>query len=142
MSIEVVYIAESTATGGGRDGHVKSSDGKIDLDTRPPKEAGGSGEGVNPELLFSAGYAACFLGALRKTARVNGIDLDDATCVTTQIGFGKDSEGGFGITASLIGFLPGLDQSTADDLVNNAHQICPYSKATRGNVEVTLSAKV
>jgi lipoyl-dependent peroxiredoxin len=142
MSIEVVYVAESTATGGGRDGHVKSSDGKLDLDTRPPKETGGSGEGANPELLFSAGYAACFLGALRKTARVNGIDLDDATSVTAQIGFGKDSEGGFGITASLIGFLPGLDQSTADDLVNNAHQICPYSKATRGNVEVTLSAKV
>ena len=74
MSIEVVYTAESTATGGGRDGHVKSADGKIDLDTRPPKEMGGSGEGVNPELLFSAGYAACFLGALRLVARNEKID--------------------------------------------------------------------
>src|SRR3954447_17109126 len=96
MGIEVIFTAESTATGGGRDGRVKSSDGKIDLDTRPPKEAGGSGEGVNPELLFSAGYAACFLGALRKAARNDDVKLDDASGVTAQIGFGKDSEGGFG----------------------------------------------
>ena len=107
MSIEVVYTAESTATEGGRDGHVKSSDGKIDLDTRPPKEAGGSGEGVNPELLFSAGFAACFLGALRLVARNDDVKLDDASGVTARIGFGKDSEGGFGLTAHLIGYLPG-----------------------------------
>jgi lipoyl-dependent peroxiredoxin len=142
MSIDVVYTAESTATGGGRDGHVKSSDDKIDLDTRPPKEMGGSGEGVNPELLFSAGYAACFLGALRLVARNNKFELDDATAITTQIGFGKDSEGGFGLTARLIGYLPGLDQSQADDLMQKAHQVCPYSKATRGNIDVELSAKV
>ena len=77
MSIEVVFTEESTATGGGRDGHVKSSDGRIDLDTRPPKEAGGNGEGTNPEQLFSAGYAACFLGALRLVARNDDIKLDD-----------------------------------------------------------------
>jgi lipoyl-dependent peroxiredoxin len=142
MSIEVVYTAESTATGGGRDGHVKSSDGKIDLDTRPPKEAGGSGEGVNPELLFSAGFSACFLGALRLVARNDDVKLDDATGVTAQIGFGKDSEGGFGLTAHLIGYLPGVKQGVADDLMNKAHQVCPYSKATRGNIDVTLSAKV
>ncbi len=142
MSIEVVYTAESTATGGGRDGHVKSSDGRIDLDTRPPKEAGGSGEGVNPEVLFSAGFAACFLGALRLVARNNDVKLDDATGVTVQVGFGKDSEGGFGINANLIGYLPGLEQSAADDLMNKAHQVCPYSKATRGNIDVALSAKV
>src|SRR5262245_38892330 len=118
MSIEVVYTAESTATGGGRDGHVKSSDGRIDLDTRPPKQAGGSGEGVNPELLFSAGWAACFLGALRLVARNNDVKLDDATGVTVQVGFGKDSEGGFGINANLIGYLPGLEQSAADDLMS------------------------
>ena len=82
MSIEVVFTAESTATGGGRDGHVKSSDGRIDLDTRMPKEAGGNGEGTNPEQLFSAGYAACFLGALRLVARNNKIDLDDASGIT------------------------------------------------------------
>ena len=142
MSIEVVFTAESTASGGGRDGHVKSSDGRIDLDTRPPKEAGGSGEGTNPEQLFSAGYAACFLGALRLVARNNDIKLDDATGITAQVGFGKDPEGGFGINAHLIGYLPGLEQSAADDLMNKAHQVCPYSKATRGNIDVTLSAKV
>jgi osmotically inducible protein OsmC len=142
MTIEVVFTSESTATGGGRDGHVKSSDGRIDLDTRPPKEAGGSGEGTNPEQLFSAGYAACFLGALRLVARNNKIDLDDASGITAQVGFGKDPEGGFGINANLIGYLPGLEQSVADDLMNQAHQVCPYSKATRGNIDVTLSAKV
>jgi Ohr subfamily peroxiredoxin len=142
MSIEVVFTAESTATGGGRDGHVKSSDGRIDLDTRMPKEAGGSGEGTNPEQLFSAGYAACFLGALRLVARNNDITLDDATGLTAQVGFGKDPAGGFAINAHLIGYLPGLEQSAADDLMNQAHQVCPYSKATRGNIDVTLLAKV
>jgi lipoyl-dependent peroxiredoxin len=142
MSIEVVFTAESTATGGGRDGHVKSSDGRIDLDTRMPKEAGGNGEGTNPEQLFSAGYAACFLGALRLVARNNKTELDDASGITAQVGFGKDPDGGFAINAHLIGYLPGLEQSAADDLMNQAHQVCPYSKATRGNIDVTLSAKV
>jgi Ohr subfamily peroxiredoxin len=142
MSIEVVFTAESTATGGGRDGHVKSSDGRIDLDTRPPKEAGGSGEGTNPEQLFSAGYAACFLGALRLVAKNDDIKLDDASGITAQVGFGKDPDGGFGINAHLIGYLPGLEQSVADDLMNKAHQVCPSSKATRGNIDVSLSAKV
>jgi lipoyl-dependent peroxiredoxin len=142
MSIEVVFTAESTATGGGRDGHVKSSDGRIDLDTRMPKEAGGDGEGTNPEQLFSAGYAACFLGALRLVARTNKIDLDEASGITAQVSFGKDPAGGFGINANLIGYLPGLEQSAADDLMHQAHQVCPYSKATRGNIDVTLSAKV
>ena len=142
MTIEVVYTTESTATGGGRDGHVKSSDGRIDLDTRPPKVMGGSGEGTNPEQLFSAGYAACFLGALRLVAGKAKVKLDDATNVTVEIGFGKDSEGGFGINGKVIGYLPGLDQSAADDLVHQAHQVCPYSKATRGNIDVDISAKV
>ncbi|BBZ09244.1 stress-induced protein [Mycolicibacterium doricum] len=142
MSIEVKYTAESTASGGGRNGHVKSSDDKIDFDTRPPKEVGGSGEGVNPELLFSAGYAACFLGALRLQAKNNDIEIDDASALTAQVGFGPDSEGGFGVTAHLIGYLPGLEQSVADDLMEKAHAVCPYSKATRGNIDVKLSAKV
>src|ERR1700739_3544095 len=142
MSIDVVYTAESPAPGGGRDGHVKSTDGRIDLDTRPPKEMGGSGEGVNPELLFSAGYAACFLGALRLVARNDKIDLDDATGITAQIGFGKDSRAVFGVMGHWIGYLPGLDQSQADDLMAKAHQVCPYSKAARGNIDVELSAKV
>ena len=142
MSIEVVYTAESTATGGGRDGHVKSV-GRQDRSGHPTAQgAGGSGEGTNPEQLFSAGYAACFLGALRLVARNEKIDLDDATGITAQVGFGKDSEGGFGINANLIGYLPGLEQSAADELMEKAHGVCPYSKATSGNIDVTLSAKV
>ncbi|QNI08955.1 organic hydroperoxide resistance protein [Mycobacterium kubicae] len=142
MSIEVVYTTASTASGGGRDGHVKSDDGRIDLDTRPPKAMGGNGEGTNPEQLFSAGYAACFLGALRLVAGKSKVKLDDATTVTVEVGFGKDSDGGFGLTGTIVGYLPGLEQSVADDLVGQAHQVCPYSKATRGNVDVAVSAKV
>jgi lipoyl-dependent peroxiredoxin len=142
MSIEVIYTAESTATGGGRDGHVKSNNDRIDLDTRPPKEMGGSGEGTNPEELFSAGYAACFLGALRLVAGKAQVKLDDASGITALVGFGKDSAGGYGLTVDLVGYLPGIEQSVADDLMNQAHQVCPYSKATRGNIDVTLSAKV
>ena len=142
MTIEVVYTTESTATGGGRDGHVKSDDGRIDLDTRPPKAMGGNGEGTNPEQLFAAGYAACFLCALRLVAGRSKVKLDDATNVTVQIGFGKDSEGGFGLTGKIVGYLPGLEQGVADDLVEQAHHVCPYSKATSGNVDVDVSAKV
>ena len=142
MSIEAIYTAESTATGGGRDGHVKSNNDRIDLDTRPPKEAGGSGEGTNPEELFSAGYAACFLGALRLVAGKAKVRLDDATGITARVGFGKDAEGGYGISAELVGYLPGLEQRVAEDLMNQAHQVCPYSMATRGNIDVTLLAKV
>src|ERR1700757_187904 len=111
MSIDVIYTAESIATGGGRDGHVKSDTGRIDLETRPPKAAGGSGEGTHPQELFSAGFSACFLGALRLVARTNGIKLDDAAAITTRVGFGKDSGGGYGINADLVGYLHGLEQS-------------------------------
>jgi lipoyl-dependent peroxiredoxin len=143
MTIEVVYSTESTATGGGRDGHVKSDDGRIDLDTRPPKAMGGSGEGTNPEQLFSAGYAGCFLSALRLVAGKAKVKLDDATTVTVQIGLGTDSsDGGFGLSAKIVGYLPGLDQSDASDLVEAAHEVCPYSKATRGNIDVDISVKV
>ncbi|STZ59285.1 OsmC family protein [Mycolicibacterium tokaiense] len=103
---------------------------------------GGSGEGVNPELLFSAGYSACFLGALRLVAKNEKISIDDASGITAQIGLGKNSEGGFGLTAHLVGYLPGLEQDVADDLMEKAHEVCPYSRATRGNIDVTLTAKV
>ena len=141
MTIDAIYTAESTATGGGRDGHVKSTDGRIDLDTRPPKEMGGSGEGVNPELLFSAGYAACFLGALRLVAKNTGVTLDDATGVTVKVGIGKDATS-YGLTTEIVGYLPGLSQAEAEGLMQKANQVCPYSKATRGNVEATLLTKV
>ncbi|MEO6793232.1 MAG: organic hydroperoxide resistance protein [Mycobacterium sp.] len=143
MSVEVVYAASSTATGGGRDGHVRSADGRIDLDTRPPQELGGSGDGTNPEQLFSAGYAACFLGALRLVARRNSIGLDDATNVTVDIGLGKDSDTGeFGLVGTITGYLPGIHQGIADDLMRKSHEMCPYSKATAGNVAVDIAAKV
>ena len=141
MSIDAIYTAESTATGGGRDGHVNSSDGKLDLDTRPPKEMGGSGDGVNPELLFSAGYAACFLSALRLVAKAQGVQLDDATGVTVRAGIGKDATG-YGLTTEIIGYLPGLEHSEAERLMHQADQVCPYSKATRGNIESAILAKV
>ena len=141
MTIDAIYTAESTATGGGRDGNVKSTDGLLDLAVRPPKEMGGSGEGVNPELLFSAGYAACFLGALRLVAKSSGVALDDATGVTVRVGIGKD-ETGYGLTSEVIGYLPGLEQAQAEDLMAKANQVCPYSKATRGNVESRVLTKV
>ncbi len=142
MSIEAIYTAESTATGSGRDGQVKSSDGHLDLDTRPPKALGGSGDGTNPEQLFSAGYAACFLSALRLVAGKSKVRLPDATDVTVRIGIGRTAEGGFGLTGDVVASLPGLEQQDADELVQQAHRVCPYSNATRGNVEVGVAAKV
>ncbi len=141
MTLDAIYTAESTATGGGRDGNVKSTDGLLDLAVRPPKEMGGSGEGVNPELLFSAGYAACFLSALRLVAKSSGVALDDATGVTVRVGIGKDDTG-YGLTTEVIGYVPGLEQAQAEDLMQKAHQVCPYSKATRGNVESRVLTKV
>ncbi|MGB3286864.1 organic hydroperoxide resistance protein [Mycolicibacter algericus] len=143
MSIKVVFATESTATGGGRDGHVRSATGRVDLDTRPPRELGGDGEGTNPEELFSAGYAACFLGALRLVARRSAVALDDDTNVTVQVALGKDvATEEFGLTGTIIGNLPGLSQAIADDLMAQAHEVCPYSRATRGNADFIVSAKV
>lgn len=143
MSIDTVYTITSKATGGGRDGQVYSDTGQIDLDLRPPKEMGGSGEGSNPEELFSAGYAACFLGALRATAEKSGVKPPEGTEVKVTIGIGKDSaDGGFGLTAAIDVTLPGLDQETADKVAETAHGFCPYSKATKGNIEQTVTAHV
>jgi osmotically inducible protein OsmC len=142
MSIEAIYTAESTATGGGRDGQVKSSDGRLDLQTRPPKALGGSGDGTNPEQLFSAGYAACFLSALRLVAGKARVALPESADVTVRIGIGRNGEGGFGLTGDIVASLPGLDQKNADDLVDKAHHVCPYSNATRGNMDVAVSVKV
>lgn len=113
MSLDVVYTISSTATGGGRDGHVKSATGRIDLDTRPPKEMGGNGEGTNPEELFSAGYAACFLGAIRAVGRNEKVAVPDDTTVDVTVGFGK-TESGFGINAAIKATLPGLAQADAE----------------------------
>ena len=138
MDIDVRYTATAT-TRGGREGHVRSSDGVLEADLRVPRELGGpGGAGSNPEQLFAAGYAACFEGAVRFVARQRKIDLRE-TSVTAHVGIGPRRPTGFGITVRLEVSLPGLDRAVAQSLVDTAHSdICPYSHATRGNVEVTL----
>jgi Ohr subfamily peroxiredoxin len=139
--MSALYTTSSTASGFGREGHVKSEDGRIDLDTQFPKEMGGKGEGTNPEQLFSAGYAACFLGALRLVAGRCHVQIPTETTVTTTIGIGKDQDGGFVLSAAIEAYLPGIERAVADDLVEQAHDVCPYSNATRGNIEVKLSTR-
>ena len=135
--MEALYTAEATVTGGRR-GHVRSSDGVIDLDLAMPKGLGGPGGAKsNPEQLFAAGYAACFQGALFAVARGEGTDVQDST-VTGRVGIGRDDTG-FGIQVELVVSIPSVDRSHAEALVHKAHEMCPYSKATRGNVEVTLT---
>ncbi len=141
MSLDVLYTISSTASGGGRDGHVKSATGRLDLDLRPPKELGGNGEGSNPEELFSAGYAACFLGAILAVARGEKVAVPADSTVTVTVGFGKTATG-FGLNAAIAASLPGLDQTEAESLVAKAHQLCPYSNATRGNIDVDLTTSV
>jgi osmotically inducible protein OsmC len=136
-----VYTASATSTGGGRDGHVRSSDGFIDNDVKMPPALGGPGGATNPEELFAAAYSTCFHSALRLVAGKQKVTLPSDTNVEAAIGIGPDGTS-FAITATLTATLSGLDQQTADALVEAAHQVCPYSKATRGNVDVTLVAKV
>ncbi|GAC67145.1 organic hydroperoxide resistance protein [Gordonia soli] len=143
MTVDASYHVKSTAAGGGRDGEVVSESGRIDLELQPPKELGGSGEGSNPEELFSAGYAACFLGALRATSKQSGSPVPEKSTVTVTVGIGKDSEdGGFGLTADIEVYIPGVDEAEAQKLAEGAHAFCPYSKATRGNIAQTVIARV
>ncbi|MEE3851607.1 organic hydroperoxide resistance protein [Gordonia sp. LSe1-13] len=142
-TIDPVYTIASTATGGGRDGQVVSQSGQIDLDLQPPKEMGGSGDGSNPEELFSAGYAACFLGALRATSKQAGSPVPDDSTVTVAVGIGKDdSDGGFGLVATIETYIPGVDEAKAKELTENAHAFCPYSKATKGNIQHNITVRV
>ncbi|MEV1289667.1 organic hydroperoxide resistance protein [Micromonospora sp. NPDC049679] len=136
--MQVLYTAEAQATGDGRDGRVRTSDGAFEAALAMPKEMGGAGGATNPEQLFAAGYAACFHSALRLVARRARVDAPDST-VTARVGIGSDGNGGFGLTVALAVELPGVPKATAEDLVAQAHQVCPYSNAVRGNVDVTLS---
>ena len=139
MSVDVKYTTQATATGG-RDGHSRTADGVLDVKLSTPKELGGAGgEGNNPEQLFAAGYAACFLGALKFVAGQEKIRVPENATVTAKVGIGPRSAGGFGITADLTVALPGLERAEAEALVAKAHQVCPYSNATRGNVDVGLT---
>lgn len=138
---KVLYEAQATATGG-RDGRAYSDDGQLDLQLATPKALGGAGgDGTNPEQLFAAGYSACFIGALKVVASKQKIELPEDHKVVGQVGIGPSGEA-FGITVTLDVSLPGLDQSAAEDLVDQAHQVCPYSNATRGNIDVTLNVSV
>ncbi|WP_432457117.1 organic hydroperoxide resistance protein [Cellulomonas iranensis] len=133
----VVYTAVATATGEGREGHTRSSDGLLDLDLAVPREMGGAGGATNPEQLFAAGYSACFHSALKSVARRDKVSFTDSA-VTAEVGIGPNGEGGFGLEVTLHVELGGIDQDAAERLVEAAHQVCPYSNATRGNVPVTL----
>jgi lipoyl-dependent peroxiredoxin len=136
--VDPIYTATAHSTGDGRNGHARSDDGFIDLDLRIPKEMGGSGGATNPDELFAAGYAACFHSALKLVAGQRKLDVD-GTEVSASIGIGPLDNGGFGLNAALVIYAPKLDKATAQSLVEAAHQVCPYSNATRGNIDVTLS---
>jgi Ohr subfamily peroxiredoxin len=138
--MEVKYTAGAVSSGGGRDGKVRSDDGILDLDVKMPPALGGPGGATNPEQLFAAAYAACFHGALRLVGRNEKVDIPESATVEAQVGIGPEGNG-FGLVATITATIPGVDQAQADDLVTKAHQVCPYSKATRGNIEVTLVAK-
>lgn len=137
--MKVVYIARATATGEGRSGHARTSDGLLDVDLAMPKEMGGAGDATNPEQLFAAGYAACFHSALKVVGRREKADVDGSV-VDAEVGIGPDGQGGFTLQVALKVALPRVDQETADSIVAAAHQVCPYSTATRGNIDVTMSA--
>ncbi|MET1056845.1 MAG: organic hydroperoxide resistance protein [Pedobacter sp.] len=135
--MEKLYTAEALATGG-RNGHVKSSDGVLDLEVRTPKELGGGGGAYsNPEQLFAAGYAACFDSALSLVIRTGKVEAGETT-VTAHVSIGKTGSGGFGLAVKLQISIPGVTPEVAQSLAEKAHQVCPYSNATRGNVEVEL----
>lgn len=141
--MEVLYKAHATASGGGRDGRSRTDDGKIDVSLSVPTEMGGDGgAGTNPEQLFATGYAACYLGALRLVSGKAGTPVGPDTKVHSTVGFGKNTRGeGFNLDIALKVTDHGLDQAIIDDLIQTAHQVCPYSNATRGNVDVALSAE-
>lgn len=136
--VEKLFTAQAKAKGG-RDGHVTTTNNVLDLDLSTPKEMGGPGKAgaTNPEQLFAAGYAACFEGALGVAARQAKVKLEGVT-VEAFIGFGKAEDGGYGISADLHVNIPGVEQAQAEQLVEAAHGICPYSRATKGNIEVAL----
>ncbi|WP_033922340.1 organic hydroperoxide resistance protein [Sphingomonas sp. 37zxx] len=139
MPVDVIYKTKATATGG-RDGAARSDDGSVDVKLVVPKEMGGpGGVGANPEKLFAAGYSACFLGAMKAMSGKQGVSVPADATVTAEVGFGPRSEGGYGITVDLTITMPGVDRADAEKLMHAAHEVCPYSNATRGNVDVGLT---
>ena len=142
--MDVIYKAHAVSTGGGRDeGRSATDDGKVDVRLSLPPEMGGAGgPGTNPEQLFATGYAACYMGALRLVSGKAGTPVGPDTQVHATVGIGKNTRGeGFNLDIALTVTDHGLDQAVIDDLIQKAHQVCPYSNATRGNVDVALSAE-
>lgn len=135
--MKILYTAEALATGDGRNGHARTTDGKVDVDLATPPEMGGSGAGTNPEQLFAAGYAACFHSALRLVGKQTKTNVDDSA-VGAKVGIGPNDAGGFELAVTLEVSLPHLSREDAQALADKAHQVCPYSNATRGNVDVTV----
>ncbi len=137
--MKTVYYTASATTRGGRNGHVETSDGLLELDLTMPEEMGGEGgSGTNPEQLFAAAYSACFGQALRLAAEQHDVDFGKDASITANVDIGRTEDGSSGITVELIGHLPDLPRDEAQTLMQWAHQVCPYSKATRGNIDVKL----
>jgi lipoyl-dependent peroxiredoxin len=136
--MEPVYTATVASTGEGRNGHVQSPDGFIDADVRTPTEMGGEGGATNPEQLFAAGYAACFHSALKAVGRAEGADTSDSE-VVADVSIGPNGEGGYQLAVQLEVTLSNLEHDAAVALAEKAHQVCPYSNATRGNIEVAVT---
>lgn len=135
----IIYRTKATATGG-RDGQAATEDGALKVKLALPKEMGGSGGGNNPEQLFAAGYSACFLGALKFVAGKAKVKVPDEATVTADIGIGPRDDGtGFGLDVALTITLPGIERAVAEDLVQQAHVVCPYSHATKGSLDVRLT---
>ncbi len=134
---KIVYTARATVTGGRKQGHVITDDGVLDVLLTAPKETGGPGTGTNPEQLFAVGYGACFQSALGLVAKKEGV-LADGSELEIVVGLGPEGDS-FAITADITARIPGVDDATAQRLVQAAHEVCPYSRATRGNVPVTVT---
>lgn len=135
---ELVYSVEALSTGGGRDGHVTTTDGAVDFDMRAPKALGGPGTGYNPEQLFAAGYAACFHSAILGAARMQKLDVTGSS-VGARIGLLSNGEGGVDLTVHLEVVIPGRSLDEANEIARLAHANCPYSKAVRGNIQVDVA---
>ncbi len=134
---KVLYTAKAHTTGG-REGRSVTDDGLLDVKLTPPKAMGGAGTATNPEQLFAAGYSACFMGALKHVAGMKKITVPADAAIDASVDIGP-IPAGFGIAVQLVIHLPGLERAVAQDLVDTAHKVCPYSNATRGNIEVTLT---
>lgn len=139
--MSALYTAVATATGDGRNGEARTDDGQLAVDLAVPKEMGGTGGATNPEQLFAVGYAACFHSALKLVAGRSKARISD-TAVTAEVSINPKDDGGFQLAVALHAEIGGVDQETADSLVEQAHQVCPYSNATRGNIEVTVDATI